>query len=560
MIHAELDLLGGFHLVAAGTELRLPTRKAEALIACLALAPDRARSREALIGLLWGDRSETQARHSLSQTLSSIRRAFGDAGAAPIVLADGGSIALESGRVDVDVARFERRAAEGTPEALGEAAALYRGDLLEGLRLREEAFEEWLTGERNRLRECALRVLSVLLEQMAAAGRTDDAVRIAVRLLALDPLQESVHRHLMRLYAAQKRPASALRQYELCARTLRNELGVAPEAATTELYGEIKRRRETRSKTDPLHSAADAARPAASRSDETRVGGEPGTKRSLAGTTQQEISFCRTPDGVRLAWAQVGHGPPLVKAANWMNHLEYDWESPVWHHVLEALATKYTLIRYDARGNGLSDWKVEDVSLDAWVSDLDTVVDAADVARLPLLGMSQGCAISIAYAVRRPDRVSHLILYGGFALGGLKRSPAEKEKREAMATLMGLGWGTDDPTFRQLFTSQFIPEGSKEQFDHFNELQRRTTSPEGAVRYFRTVGAIDVRDLLPQVTVPTLVMHVRGDRVQPIEAGRQMAAGIPGARFVSLPGQNHMFLQYEPAADRFFEELALFLS
>jgi DNA-binding SARP family transcriptional activator/pimeloyl-ACP methyl ester carboxylesterase len=556
MIHAELDLLGGFHLVAAGTELRLPTRKAEALIACLELAPDRARSREALIGLLWGDRSETQARHSLSQTLSSIRRAFGDAGAAPIVLADGGSIALESGRVDLDVDRFEQRAAEGIPEALGEAAALYRGDLLEGLRLREEAFEEWLAGERSRLRERALRVFLVLLEQLAAAGRTDDAVQTALRLLALDPLQESVHRQLMRLYAAQGRRTTALRQYELCARTLRDELGVEPEAETTKLCGEIKRQRESRAGTAPGQLAGAAARPDASRPGEARLVGEPG----VAGTTQQEISFCRTPDGVRLAWAKVGQGPPLVKTANWLNHVEYDWESPVWRYFLEALASRYTLIRYDARGNGLSDWEVEDVSLDAWVSDLETVVDAAGVARFPLLGMSQGCAISIAYAVRHPDRVSHLILYGGYALGGSKRSPAEKEKREAMATLMGLGWGTDDPSFRQLFTSQFMPDGSKEQFDHFNELQRRTTTPEGAVRYFRTVGAIDVRHLLPRVTVPTLVMHVRADRMQPIEAGREIAAGIPGARFVSLPGQNHMFLQHEPAADRFFEEVALFLS
>jgi class 3 adenylate cyclase/pimeloyl-ACP methyl ester carboxylesterase len=273
----------------------------------------------------------------------------------------------------------------------------------------------------------------------------------------------------------------------------------------------------------------------------------------------QTIDFCRTPDGVRLAWAKVGQGPPLVKTANWMNHLEYDWQSLVWHHFLEALASDHTLIRYDARGNGLSDWDVDDISLDAWVSDLETVVDAAGVARFPLLGVSQGCAISIAYAVRHPERVSHLILYGGFALGGLKRSPEEKEKREAMATLMRLGWDTDDPSFRQLFTAQFLPEGSKEEIDDFNELQRRTTSPECAARYFQTVGDIDVRALLPQLAVPTLVMHVRGDRMQPIAAGREMAAGIPGARFVVLPGNNHMFQQDEPAADRFYEELALFL-
>jgi class 3 adenylate cyclase/pimeloyl-ACP methyl ester carboxylesterase len=282
-------------------------------------------------------------------------------------------------------------------------------------------------------------------------------------------------------------------------------------------------------------------------------------RRRPSWSLKQEISFCREPDGVRLAWAKVGQGPPLVKAANWLNHLEYDWESPVWHHVLEGLAHDYTLIRYDARGNGLSDWDVEEVSFDAFVRDLETVVDAAGLDRFPLLGISQGCAVSIAYAVRHPERVSHLILYGGFALGGNKRSPEEREKRTAMGTLMRLGWGADDPTFRQLFTLQFIPEGTKEQIASFNELQRRTTSPECAARYFQVVGDFDVRELLPRVTTPTLVMHVRGDLLQPIDAGRQVAAGIPGARFVAFPGRNHLFLEGEPASDRFFEEVRLFL-
>lgn len=282
MVHAKLDLLGGFHLAAAGTELRLPTRKAAALLACLALAPERARSRETLIGLLWGERGETQARHSLSQTLSSIRRVFADAGAAPIVVADVGGIALESGRVEVDVDGFERRVAEGTPEALREAATLYRGDLLEGLRLREEAFEEWLAGERNRLRERALGVFSVLLEQLVAADRTDDAVQVAVRLLALDPLQESAHRELMRLYVLQGRPASALRQYELCARTLRAELGVEPEAETTELYAEIRRQRQARARAAP--DRAESARPEAWRSDEAQVGRRSRSGRPSVGT------------------------------------------------------------------------------------------------------------------------------------------------------------------------------------------------------------------------------------------------------------------------------------
>ena len=263
---------------------------------------------------------------------------------------------------------------------------------------------------------------------------------------------------------------------------------------------------------------------------------------------------------VRLAYATVGHGPPLVKAANWMNHLEYDWESPIWHHVLDGLARNHTLVRYDARGNGLSDWDVDELSLEAWVSDLETVIDTIGIERFPLLGVSQGCAISIAYAARHPERLSHLILYGGFALGGAKRSPAEQEKRKAMGTLMRLGWGMDDPAFRQMFTSQFIPEGTKEQADWFNDLQRKTTSPEIAARYFEVVGNFDVRELLPRVQVPTLAMHVRDDLMIPIDAGRQMAAGIPGAHFIALPGRNHLFLKHEPATARFFEEINLFLT
>jgi class 3 adenylate cyclase/pimeloyl-ACP methyl ester carboxylesterase len=274
----------------------------------------------------------------------------------------------------------------------------------------------------------------------------------------------------------------------------------------------------------------------------------------------QEIKYCRASDGVRLAYATVGQGLPLVKTANWMNHLEYDWESPIWHHLLEGLARNHTLIRYDARGNGLSDWDVDELSLDAWVSDLETVVETNGIERFPLLGVSQGCAISVAYAARHPERVSHLILYGGFALGGYKRSPGEQERRKAMGTLMRLGWGSDDPTFRQMFTSLFIPEGTKEQADWFNDLQRKTTSPECAARYFEVVNHFDVRELLPQVRVPTLVMHVRDDLIVPIDAGRQMAAGIPGARFIALPGRNHLFLKHEPANARFFEEINLFLS
>ena len=275
---------------------------------------------------------------------------------------------------------------------------------------------------------------------------------------------------------------------------------------------------------------------------------------------RQEVRYCRAPDGVRLAYAISGQGEPLVKTANWLSHLEYDWDSPIWHPFLLGLSKRHKLIRYDARGNGLSDWDVAELSLDAWVSDLETVVEAASFKQFPLLGISQGCAISIAYAVRHPERVSHLILLGGFALGASKRMPQEAAKRKALATLVRPEWGADSSSIRQLFAASLMPNATKEQMDSFNELQRRTTSAECAARYLETTGEFDVTGLLSQVRVPTLVMHARGDAQVPLEVGRQLSAGIPGARFVALQGDNHVLLEQDPAMQRFFEEINLFLT
>ncbi len=277
---------------------------------------------------------------------------------------------------------------------------------------------------------------------------------------------------------------------------------------------------------------------------------------------EQEIRYCKATDGVRLAYAKVGAGPSLVRSAHWLGHLEYDWELPIFRYLLLGLAREFTLYRYDARGNGLSDWDVGEISLDAWVKDLETVVDAAGLDRFPLLGFSQGCAVSIAFAARHPERVTRLVLFGGFAVGRLKRpnlSDTDRERIRAMATLMKLGWGADDPTFRQIFTSQFMPTATKEHADAFNELQRKSASPECAVRYFEAVNNFDVRALLPKVETPTLVLHIRDDTV-PIELGRELAAGIGGARFAALPGKNHIMLDNDPGVPRFFEEVRGFLN
>jgi class 3 adenylate cyclase/pimeloyl-ACP methyl ester carboxylesterase len=290
--------------------------------------------------------------------------------------------------------------------------------------------------------------------------------------------------------------------------------------------------------------------------------GPPGSRFLATANLQQEIRYCRAPDGVRLAYATVGRGPALVKSAHWLGHLEYDWEFPISRSFLLGLAKGRMLVRYDARGNGLSDWDVGGISLDSWVSDMETVVDAAHLGKFPLFGLSQGCAVSIAFAARHPDRVSHLILYGGFAVGFNKRpnlTEADKERFAAMKTLIKLGWGSDDPTFRQIFTSSMLPDATRVQSDAFNELQRLSGSSEGALRYLEAVAELDVRELLPQITAPTLVMHVRDDRRVPIELGREIAAGIPDARFVVLPGKNHILLEQDPGLPRFFEEIQTFL-
>ena len=275
----------------------------------------------------------------------------------------------------------------------------------------------------------------------------------------------------------------------------------------------------------------------------------------------QAIRFCNAPDGVRIAYATSGKGPLLVKAANWLNHLEFDWESPIWRHVFRELSQDHRLVRYDERGNGLSDWDVKTISFDAFVLDLETVVDAASLERFALLGISQGGAVAIEYAVRHPERVSQLILYGAFIRGADVRASTERERetRQALRTLMKNGWGQDNPVFRQVWTAQFVPGGTPEQTGWFNELQRITTSPDNAVRLAGAMGAIDVSDRVSRVSIPTLVLHVCDDPRVPFAEGRDLAASIREARFVPLEGQNHLLLEDEPAWPRFLAEVRAFL-
>jgi len=272
----------------------------------------------------------------------------------------------------------------------------------------------------------------------------------------------------------------------------------------------------------------------------------------------QKIGFCVTDDGVRICYATVGEGPPLVKAPNWLTHLEFEWQSPVWSHWWEELARNHALVRFDQRGSGLSDWNVEDLSFDACVRDLEAVVSTLGLDEFVLLGISQGGAIAIEFTARHPERVSKLILFGAYARGSLTRGES-REEFEARQVLVRNGWGRDDPAYRQIFTSRFMPEATAEQANWFNELQRVSTSPENAVRIQSMTANIDVLDRLPQVTVPTLVLHALHERQVPFEQGRQLGSLIPNARMVPLESHNHLLLETEPAWQTCRSEVRNFL-
>jgi len=279
-----------------------------------------------------------------------------------------------------------------------------------------------------------------------------------------------------------------------------------------------------------------------------------------AARLRQDIRYCMSSDGVRLAYATIGSGPPLVKASNWLTHLDFEWGSPIWRHWWSALSLHHRIVRYDERGNGMSQRDVGDVNFDTWVKDLETVVDAAGLDRFPLLGISRGGPIAIAYAVKHPERVTHLVLYGAFAAGvNHVGNPEHLEARRALASLVRLGWGLKNPAFCRTFTCRFIPEATPAHEQWFDELQRVSTSPENAALLMERDDDLDVRPLLANVQTPTLVIHCDRDRAVPAEAGRQIAAAIPNARYVSLPGQNHLMLEEEPAWAMFLEELGLFL-
>ena len=274
---------------------------------------------------------------------------------------------------------------------------------------------------------------------------------------------------------------------------------------------------------------------------------------------RQQVRFCTSFDGTRIAYAATGDGPPLVRAPHWFSHLEHDWTNPAFQNWVGDLSKRYTLLRFDQRGSGLSDREVADISPEAHVRDLEAVVDAAGLERFAIFGASQGAAFALAYAARHAERVSHLILYGGFARGWKKRgTPNQVAQRETQVRLIELGWGSDEPSFRQVFATQFMPDASPEVIRAFNDMMPLTSSAETAAKIFLTNGDVDVQDEARRVRCPTLVVHATGDLRIEFEEGRRIAALVPGATFVSLDSRNHIMPPGDPAWQKLLEAIVDF--
>ena len=525
--------MGPIELVDAdGHHVEIGSRRQRQLLAILALRRGHVVDVDTISEIMWGDDQPVDPSGTVQTNVSRLRRLL----EAPLsVETVSAGYVLTCPDDHLDVAQFGKlvaqvRAAPATavPDLADEAVALWRGRPLGDLDHPD------IESERRRLTELHIEMTEVRAEALCELDRHAEAVAVATQLVRDHPYRERPVATLMRALYAAGRQAEALAAFSDLRNRLLEDLGVDPSSDLQGLEISILQQR--------------LAPNEAPRSDPSAV--------------EQRIRICSTPDGTRLAYAVSGTGPPLVKAANWMTHLDFDWESPVWRHWNVDLSRRHTLVRYDERGCGLSDHDVERFTFDAWVDDLESVADALGLDHFPLLGISQGGAVAIDYAVRHPDRVSHLILWGAYPRGRLVRATSDEERREAdlHLELARVGWGTDDPTFRQVFTSQFMPDGTKEQWAAFNELQARTCSADNAVRFMDVFALIDVTELAPKVTCPTLIMHSRDEIRVPMSNARELAALIPDSQLVLLESRNHILTATEPAWPRFLAELDTFLT
>ncbi len=531
-----------------GSGIEVTSRRQRQLLAVLALRRGSIVSVDRIAELLWGDEAPVEPSPTVQTNVSRLRRLLRDP--IEVATAPGGyRLTCPAGAVDVGhfedlVARSRSVASADAVESAAEALALWRGLPFPDLDHPD------LEAERQRLQEMRLETVEIYAEGLCERGRHGEAIEVADAHVREHRHRERSVATLMRSLYATGRQVEALQAFAQLRRRLLDDLGVDPSPPLQELELAI------------LHQSVDNTPPPVAAITPVTLGSATGAGSPRPHRLEQQIRFCTAEGGTRIAYATSGEGPVLVMAANWMTHVDGDWESPVWRHWLEALSAGRRLVRYDERGCGLSDWDVDRFSFEAWVDDLEMVVDALGLDRFPLLGISQGGAVAIAYAVRHPERDSALVLCGAYGRGRMVRATTEEQRREAALhlELARVGWGSDDPAFRQVFTSQFMPDGTLDQWAAFNELQRRTTSPENAVRFMEIFGAIDVTGIAPDVACPTLMLHSRHELRVPLESARELAALIPDSRLVLLPSRNHILGADEPAWELFLEELETFLA
>ncbi|MER8508467.1 alpha/beta fold hydrolase [Mesorhizobium sp. M0563] len=550
MAHPHLCLLGGFDF-AGGAVAPVFSRKARAMLAYLALQSGHSQSREKLAALLWGGNSQTQARMNLRQALSAIRKGMG-ASDGERFLSDGDSITLNLDDLDFDVARFESLAAGSDPEQLEQALVVYRGDLLDGFGLKEEPFEDWLRVERERLRAIATIVLEKLVAHYSATNDLPSCLRAAVRLLALEPLREDIHRALMRTYAAQGRFNLALKQYERCRDVLQLQLRLQPEPETRQLYDDLRTRRVT-----PQAATRIAASVSPSQTPPTsaaRTGERPASRAEPMRPATHYVKSA----GINIAYQVTGDGPvDLIYVPGWVSNLDLAWSSPRLAHMLQRLGSFARLIRMDKRGTGLSDRNVGLPTLEERMEDMRAVLDAVGSKRTVLFGSSEGGPMCMLFAATYPERTAAVVLNGTYASG--RWSPdypwaRTSEQVEEDLTAVERQWG--EPADM----SNAAPSLMNDSFERewFAAYLRNSASPADAVALWRWGTEIDVRALLPTVHVPTLIVQTAGDRWVKPEEGRYLATHIEGARYIELAGRDHVI--WGENSDRLVDEIQAFVT
>jgi DNA-binding SARP family transcriptional activator/pimeloyl-ACP methyl ester carboxylesterase len=536
----RVSVLGNLAVLRHGTRMQLPpSKKTRALLAYLAVTA-RPHSRDRLCAMFWAVPDDPRA--ALRWSLNRLRQVVDEPDCRRII-ADRENVGLDFDAITVDILSLRSAARNGmdtiSTDALRQATEALEGDFLEGLDLPDcQEFHSWCIGEREERRRLRVRLLTALVSRLEDVP--DEALRHARALSLLEPANEAAQATLVRLLRATGRWREAEEQFQSAQRRL--------EEFNVVCVGALRQAAQLPVQADTRPRADDGIAPL---TYTERVPGRPAL---------HEVQFCRTADDVRIAYACVGDGPPVVWAAHWLSHLAFNWESPIWRHWTEEFARDHTFVHYDERGNGLSDWDNPDFSVDAFVRDLEAVVDALDLERFALLGSSKGGSTAIAYAARHPERVSHLVLYGAFAQGWrIQANSANIKFREAMITLIRQGWAQDNPAVRQILTSLLLPDATLEEMGWFNDLQRISASAENAARLVEAVGEINVLDLLPGIAAPTLVLHCRDDSSPPYEQGRLIASRIPRARLVPLESRNHILLPRDPAWAVFVSEARRFL-